>query len=78
VAAAAPRHPHMDESAPANTARASLNRIPPRGNGRPVDFLDFSACLSDLEHAESDRAIQEAVAHASRFVQARQAMRARD
>ena len=58
----------------ADVACVALNRLPPRYIRHVVDMAFY---LSDVERADFDRAIDEAVSYAFQFVQARTAMRAR-
>jgi len=75
VRAIAPRYPHLvNEDALADIACVALNRLPPRYIRHEVDFAFY---LTDKERLENERAIDEAVAFAFEFVQARAAMRAR-
>ncbi|TMH10827.1 MAG: hypothetical protein E6H65_11555 [Betaproteobacteria bacterium] len=75
VRAAAPRFPHLhNEELLADIACVALNRLPPRYIRHEVDFAFY---LTDRERSENEHAINEAVAFAFEFVQARVAMRAR-
>jgi hypothetical protein len=58
----------------ADVACVALNRLPPRYIRHEVDFAFY---LSERERMDSDHQVQEAVAYAFGFVQARTAMRAR-
>lgn len=72
----AARFPHLRDNAEllADIACVALNRLPPRYIRHVVDFTFY---LTDKERSENERAIDEAVAFAFEFVQARVAMRAR-
>lgn len=75
VKAGAPRHPHLaTPELLADIACVALNRLPPRYIRHEVDFAFY---LTDRERSDNERAIDEAVAFAFEFVQARRAMRAR-
>jgi len=75
VRARAARFPHLaDEELLADIACVALNRLPPRYIRHEVDFAFY---LTDRERNENEHAINEAVAFAFEFVQARLAMRAR-
>ena len=75
VMAALPGHPYFTDSALlADVACVALNRLPPRYIRHSVDFSFY---LSEKERDEIETAIQDAVAFAYQFVQARVAMRAR-
>lgn len=69
------RYPQMSsEDMLADIACVALNRLPPRYIRHEVDFAFY---LTDKERIENERAINEAVAFAFEFVQARAAMKAR-
>jgi hypothetical protein len=72
---AAPRFAHLiaDDLLP-DVACVALNRLPPRYIRHEADLAFY---LSDKERIETQRAVDEAVAYAFEFVQARAAMRAR-
>jgi hypothetical protein len=74
VRAAGPRHPNLDESLFADIACVALNRLTPRYIRHEVDFSFY---LTDSERAENVRNIEQAVASAFEFVQARVAERNR-
>lgn len=75
VIAAASRFEHLnDPQALADVACVALNRLPPRYIRHAVDYSFY---LTERERAENEAAIDEAVAFAFEFVQAKVAMRAR-
>lgn len=75
VQAAAPRYPHLVQADRLpDVACVALNRLPARYIRHEADFAFY---LSDKERAENQRAVDEAVAFAFEFVQARSAMGAR-
>jgi hypothetical protein len=75
VNAAAERFPHLREQGLlADIACVALNRLPPRYIRHEVDFSFY---LTERERNETEAAVDEAVAFAVQFVQARAAMRAR-
>ena len=75
VNAAAPAFaPLMDEDLLADVACVALNRLAPRYIRHNVDYSFY---LSDKERCDNERKIDEAVAYAFEFVQARLAVRTR-
>lgn len=71
----ATRYPQLaSEDVLADIACVALNRLPPRYIRHEVDFAFY---LTDKERIDNERAINEAVAFAFEFVQARTAMKAR-
>ena len=76
VLAAMPRYPGVANQSAllADVACVALNRLQPRYIRHEVDYAFY---LSERERAEQDRAVDETVAFAFEFVQARTAMRAR-
>ncbi|MDH3210058.1 MAG: late competence development ComFB family protein [Burkholderiaceae bacterium] len=58
----------------ADVACVALNRLPPRYIRHEADMAFY---LTDVERADIERAVDEAVSYAFQFVQARTAMRAR-
>jgi hypothetical protein len=76
VVQAAPRFPGLQRQPDllADVACVALNRLAPRYVRHDVDLAFY---LTENERAELDKAIHAAVENAFGFVQARQAMRAR-
>ena len=75
VIAAASGFEHLrDPQTLADIACVALNRLPPRYIRHAVDYSFY---LTERERAENETAINEAVAFAFEFVQAKVAMRAR-
>ena len=76
VLAAMPRYPGIAHQPAllADVACVALNRLQPRYIRHEVDYAFY---LSERERADQDRAVEETVAFAFEFVQARTAMRAR-
>ena len=75
VIAAASGFEHLNEAAIlADVACVALNRLPPRYIRHDVDYSFY---LTERERAQNEAAINEAVAFAFEFVQAKVAMRAR-
>jgi tryptophanase len=74
VSEGAARYPMLSGELLADVACVALNRLPPRYIRHPVDLAFY---LSDREREDNARMVNEAVAHAFEFVQARVAMRAR-
>ena len=75
VIAAARDFEHLnDPQTLADVACVALNRLPPRYIRHEVDYSFY---LTERERAQNETAINEAVAFAFEFVQAKIAMRAR-
>ncbi len=76
VLAAAPGYPALvgNQELLADVACVALNRLPPRYIRHAVDLSFYEG---EGQRAAAERAIQEAVGHAFRFVQARAALGAR-
>ncbi len=75
VIAAANGFEHLsDPQTLADVACVALNRLPPRYIRHDVDYSFY---LTERERAENEAAVNEAVAFAFEFVQAKVAMRAR-
>ena len=76
VLEAAPRYPGLARQPEllADVACVVLNRLQPRYIRHEVDYAFY---LSERERADQDRAVNDTVAFAFEFVQARAAMRAR-
>ena len=75
VLAAAPDFEHLNDAQTlADVACVALNRLPPRYIRHEVDYSFY---LTERERAQNETAINEAVAFAFEFVQAKIAMRAR-
>jgi Late competence development protein ComFB len=75
VTAGAERFAHLrDAGLLPDVACVALNRIAPRYIRHEVDFAFY---LNDKERAANERMVEDAVAFAFEFVQARAAMRAR-
>ena len=75
VIAAANEFEHLsDPQTLADVACVALNRLPPRYIRHDVDYSFY---LTERERAENETAVNEAVAFAFEFVQAKVAMRAR-
>jgi len=67
-------YPQIPRELLADVACVALNRLPPRYIRHDVDLVFY---LTEIERANNEVAIAEAVKYAFEFVQARSAMRAR-